>query len=40
MSFIPFAPFIAESTSESRLLVQHNEQVSYGKEQTCVEQDR
>ena len=40
MSLIPFAPFIAESSSESRLLIQHNEEVSYDKEQTCVEQDR
>src|SRR6059036_87474 len=40
MSLIPFAPFIAESSTQSRLLVQHNEQVSYEKEQAGIDQDR
>jgi hypothetical protein len=32
--------FIAESSSQSRLLVQHNEQVRYEKEQAGIDQDR
>jgi len=36
MSLIPFAPFVAESSPQSRLLVQHNEQVSYEKEKQAL----
>ena len=32
--------FVAESSSQRRLLVQHNEQVSYEKEQASIDQDR
>ena len=40
MSFIPFAPFIAESSSQSRLLAQNNEQVRREKEQAGIDEDR
>ena len=31
---------IAESSSQGRLLIQHNEQVSYKKEQAAIDEDR
>jgi len=31
--------FIAESSSQSRLLLQHNEQVSYEKQQAGIDED-